>query len=176
MGVSYMAEDSLPGDPLYSVKVRINDGVKHITAIRSEAEARVSAEIIARRAQEARKLAAEGRLDTEAKEHLEKEIQTELKKWNKATASWINDREGSAQMEARAEFESQARVNADILQTLDVSLNPSLIEEASSSMSVYLDSSSVQEDVSSTTEGDLFDTTNINASTSLDARGVINTE
>jgi hypothetical protein len=30
MGISYMAEDSLPGDPLYPVKVRINENVRNM--------------------------------------------------------------------------------------------------------------------------------------------------
>lgn len=31
MGISYMAEDSLPGEPLYAIKVHINDNLKELS-------------------------------------------------------------------------------------------------------------------------------------------------
>lgn len=36
MGISYMAEDSLPGDPLYPVKVRINENIKNVVSDKSD--------------------------------------------------------------------------------------------------------------------------------------------
>lgn len=42
MGVSYMVEDSSPGDALYSVKVRINESVKRMADIRAETGVRIS--------------------------------------------------------------------------------------------------------------------------------------
>jgi hypothetical protein len=178
MGVSYMAEDSLPGEALYAVKIRVNDGIRHVTAIRSETEALVSAEVIARRTQEARRLAAEGRLDIEAKSRLSEEIQAELKKWNKATSGWVTEGSSSSQTEARLKFDSQAEANADIFQLLGISLKPSLLsgQGDSSSESVYLKGSPGDLETSSTQENDTMDTVmNEYASTSLDARKVINT-
>lgn len=178
MGVSYMADDSLPGDALYSVKVHVNEGVRHMAAIGSEADARVSAEIIADRVQEARQLADEGRLDSEAKNRLLQEIESELKIWNKMTAGWEGNGTSSSQTEAQVMFESQAKTNADVFQLLGVSLTSFENAQADASSTGRLSEVPFlkEEKTSSTTDDGSSDTADGNASTSLDvnAKEVIN--
>ncbi len=67
-GVSYAANDALPGDLLYGVKVNINEEVK--TAFMSSDKSRIEWERkrAEMRLSEAAKLASEGRLDAEKKE------------------------------------------------------------------------------------------------------------
>jgi len=64
-GVSFAAEDSLPGDLLYNIKVNINEEIK--TAFLSSEESRITweRERAERRLVEASQLEAEGRLDDE---------------------------------------------------------------------------------------------------------------
>lgn len=179
LGVSYMADDSLPGDALYSVKVHVNEGVRHMAAIGSEADARVSANIIAHRAQEARQLAAEGRLDSEAKNRLSQEIESELRIWNKVTADWAGNGTSSSQTEARTMFESQVKTNADIFQLLGVSLQSSGNARADSTTTENQDIPFLQEEGTSSSTADnspsgtADDTGNASTSLNLQAEGVI---
>jgi len=64
-GVSFAADDALPGDLLYNIKVNINEEIK--TALLSSDESRIAweRERAERRLVEASKLEAEGRLDGE---------------------------------------------------------------------------------------------------------------
>lgn len=171
MGVSYMADDSLPGDVLYSVKVHVNEGVRHMVAVGSEADARVSAKIIADRAKEARQLVVEGRLDSEAKDRLAQEIESEITTWNKATSGWTANSTSSSEIETRTMFESDARTNADIFKLLGVSLHLSANAQADmTSVGTSPEVPFLQSDGDSTTTDDnSSDREDVHASTSLDA-------
>lgn len=177
MGVSYMASDSLPGDVLYSVKVHINEEMRHIAALSPEADAKVSLDIIASRADEARRLVAEGRLDSEAKNSISQELQSELNTWKKVTENWAASGTSSSQTEARTTFESQAKENADIFGLLNVSLDQPVSATTgtgSSTAESQPELPLLEANAASTTETSSSDVTNDNASTSLNAGGVIN--
>lgn len=64
-GTSFAAENALPGDVLYPIKIHVNENVQELAAVSDEAEAKVQAHLAERRLEEAEKLAAEGRLNTE---------------------------------------------------------------------------------------------------------------
>lgn len=64
-GISYAAESALPGDPLYGVKVHVNEAVKASLAFTPQAKASVNAQIAAERINEAEALAAKGKLTTD---------------------------------------------------------------------------------------------------------------
>jgi hypothetical protein len=66
--VSYAAEDALPGDILYSVKVRVNEEVQGVLAVSDEEKVSWAKERAERRVSEASELASQGRLDAEKKE------------------------------------------------------------------------------------------------------------
>lgn len=76
MGISYAAENALPGDLLYSVKVGINERVWTWTAVSQEAQAEWSVARTTRRLEEAEQLATNGILN----EKISGEITTRLKK------------------------------------------------------------------------------------------------
>lgn len=184
MSVSYMAEDSLPGDPLYGVKVHVNDGMKHLVAVTDESEALVAAELISRRAQEARVLKTSGRLDTGAKLVLAEEIQDEVERWNKATSGLGGNVGGNTYIEAKEVFDSQSEDNADIFQLLGVTVTATTTSAqpedsyATSSSSVFLEGSvspadtDTDVDLSSVARDELEAGVGIDASssTSLEAR------
>lgn len=64
-GVSFAAENALPGDVFYAVKVGFNEKFVSAFAVNTEAKAAWSARVAERRLEEAAKLAAEGRANAE---------------------------------------------------------------------------------------------------------------
>lgn len=73
-GTSFAAENALPGDILYSVKVNINEKVQEMAAISAQSEAEVQANIATRRLSEMEKLASENRLSTSTAMELKAEF------------------------------------------------------------------------------------------------------
>ncbi|MBY0539532.1 hypothetical protein K2P56_03825 [Patescibacteria group bacterium] len=70
-GVSFAAENALPGDALYPIKVEVNEPVVAVLSVSSESKALWNAELAERRLEEAAKLASDDALTDEAKEELE---------------------------------------------------------------------------------------------------------
>lgn len=65
-GTVLAAQHSIPGDTLYPVKISVNESVRAAFAVGANAEARLAADLLAERVEEAQALAGEGRLDAEA--------------------------------------------------------------------------------------------------------------
>ncbi|HWP61116.1 MAG TPA: DUF5667 domain-containing protein [Candidatus Paceibacterota bacterium] len=63
-GISYAAQNALPGDALYSIKTNINEPVAGALAVSSSAKAAWATNVAGTRVQEAATLAAEGRLSS----------------------------------------------------------------------------------------------------------------
>jgi hypothetical protein len=64
-GTSFAAENALPGDVLYPIKIHVNENVQELAAVSDKAEAKVQAKLATRRLEEAEKLAVSGRLNAE---------------------------------------------------------------------------------------------------------------
>src|SRR3989338_7355861 len=64
-GVSFAAENSLPGSLLYPIKVGVNERVGEVLALSTEAKANYEAKIAVRRMKEAEKLAEKGEMSPE---------------------------------------------------------------------------------------------------------------
>ena len=62
-GTAYAAQDALPGNPLYAVKVHVNENIQTALATTPEAKAAVNTQLAQERLQEAEELAAQGNLD-----------------------------------------------------------------------------------------------------------------
>lgn len=63
VGISYAAERSLPGSPLYAIKINVNENVRSALAQTPQAQAQLTIDRIDRRLEEAEQLIAQGRLD-----------------------------------------------------------------------------------------------------------------
>lgn len=78
-GISYAAEGALPGEPLYSVKVNVNETVRDLLAISSEAKATWAAERVERRLEEVEVLTAASQIDPVETDKLQRVIQEQTR-------------------------------------------------------------------------------------------------
>ncbi|MEX2515066.1 MAG: hypothetical protein WD335_02985 [Candidatus Paceibacterota bacterium] len=69
-GVSAAAEQAVPGDPLYAVKVNVNETLMGLASLNSFSEAQNQSRITARRIAELESLAARGTLDPQVSQRL----------------------------------------------------------------------------------------------------------
>lgn len=108
-GVSYAAESALPGDLLYTVKVKVNEPVAQALSTTPHAKAQTAAKLAHRRLDEAAKLAAQGRLGTSTRERLQEDFEGHIAE--AVTAS--------AQVHAAADVEITAAPATSTLARLD---------------------------------------------------------
>lgn len=73
-GVSFAAENAVPGDALYVVKTEVNENVRAALAVSAEADARWHVKAAERRLQEAERLSARGELTADVTAELAAEF------------------------------------------------------------------------------------------------------
>lgn len=83
-GTAAAAESALPGDPLYPMKVHVNENVRGALAIGANAEATLQTELLNERIEEAEALAAEGALSGETAVLVEARIAAQAEAANRA--------------------------------------------------------------------------------------------
>lgn len=113
-GVSYAAENALPGDALYTVKTYINEPTRVALATSAEAKAEVQIELAERRIEEAAVLAAEGRLDEETEDNLAVAFESHAEAVAEHIAEADADDEGIS-MELASRFENRLAAHENIL-------------------------------------------------------------
>lgn len=118
-GTSFAAEQALPGDLLYTVKVDINEKVAAVFSFNAEAKAQLEARLAERRLEEASKLALENKLDANA----QSELSARFTAHSQATKSKIKNLESSGDIRGAAnvssEFEASLRAHQAILARLN---------------------------------------------------------
>ncbi|MEK7514663.1 MAG: DUF5667 domain-containing protein [Patescibacteria group bacterium] len=75
-GTAFAAENSLPGEPLYAIKVNVNERVAGALALTDEAKAEWHTQVAEVRLEEAEKLASLGRLDASKSAEIEDNFNT----------------------------------------------------------------------------------------------------
>lgn len=118
-GVSVAAEQALPGDVLYPVKVGINESVRGWIAISNTDEAKLSVDLAERRLAEAEALASKGKLDDDVRADVEVRFKYHADDAREHIASLAGD--DSTRMNALAissDFESKLRAHVDILSAI----------------------------------------------------------
>lgn len=73
-GTSYAATNALPGEPLYSIKVNVNENIQSFVAVTPDAKAKVEVKHTQTRLAEAEELSKKGRFDAEAQSIIETKI------------------------------------------------------------------------------------------------------
>ncbi len=74
-GASWTAQNSLPGDVLYPVKINVNEKVEGWLAMSDTAKANLESDLAAKRLEEAEELASEAKLDVDTRTQLEENFQ-----------------------------------------------------------------------------------------------------
>jgi len=103
-GASLAAEQALPGDALYPIKIQMNENARSVLAFSQEAKAEWKVEQIGRRLQEAETLAVKGKLRSNQAVTLEK-------KFDQYTRHIDN---AAARLEAQGNAEAAAEVHSNL--------------------------------------------------------------
>lgn len=113
-GVSYAAENALPGDILYPIKTRVNESVKGALAVSTSAKTAWAMDVAGERVKEAATLAAEGRLNTATQGELRADFEHHARQ---ATAAMEENASSSPEVsgEAAVRFEAQLAEYENVL-------------------------------------------------------------
>ena len=109
-GTSFAAENALPGDALYSVKVHVNENVRELVAVSNEAEAKLQAKLAERRLDEAEKLAMEGKLSAETSA----DLKTRFEEHSESSKEHRIKTEASGKTDAAAGISSDTEVSLEM--------------------------------------------------------------
>ncbi len=123
-GASLLAEQALPGDSLYSVKLNVNESIRDLTAVTDEAKAKLAVEITEKRLQEAAVLSAQGNLSEENKQILQDQFIKRAEQIRNRVASLVSKNNLNAAQEVVVDFESALTTHELILESLSLAHNP----------------------------------------------------
>ena len=117
-GTAYAAENALPGDVLYTVKVNVNERALELAATSAKAKAEVSAKRAERRLQEAEQLAVAGRLDTETKIALGEQFNKHAEEFVVRAEVLTSSDDIEAAAEVSSDLEAALSAHEGILETV----------------------------------------------------------
>lgn len=115
-GVSFASENSLPGDLLYPVKVRVNEEVRAALTVSAEAKADWEARRAERRLEEAAELSSKGEFSVEKREKVESNFKRHVEKVRARIAELETKADLKAAADLSAKMEISLRVHEAILQ------------------------------------------------------------
>lgn len=104
VGTVAAAENSLPGSPLYPVKVHVNENVRGAFAVTANQQVRWDARVIERRIAEAVELSARGELNAEIEAELQAEVDERTERME----------ENFIKLESRGEIQTRNEVAAEL--------------------------------------------------------------
>jgi hypothetical protein len=107
-GTSFAAQNTLPGDTLYPVKIHINEEVESFVAVGARADAEVKAKHALKRLEEAGKLNAAGRLTVEHKSEVEHRFKEHVKDMDDDLRELRTQGDADTEMRVRGEFNKKA--------------------------------------------------------------------
>jgi hypothetical protein len=116
--LSLVAEQSLPGDFLYPIKINVNERAKALISISPEAKANFTVWQTERRLQEAAKLAAQGRLDIAAKNDLENNLKNVTFEAKENLTKLSEEKSSRKPLELSSRLEATLKVHATVLSGL----------------------------------------------------------
>jgi hypothetical protein len=117
-GTSVMAERSLPGESLYSFKININEPIRELTAVGSEAKARLAVETTEKRLQEAAILSSQGKLDESNKKIIQDQFSKSATEVRNQVAALVSSNDLPAAQEISENYEITLWAHGATLLTL----------------------------------------------------------
>lgn len=114
-GVSVAAEHSLPGSPLYPIKINVNEEVREALTFSDEAKAEYESERAGRRLDESEQLATDGRLDAKTSSEAETNFQMRIDKVTQLIAQFQSKQDYRAAADVSANLETSLRAHDQIL-------------------------------------------------------------
>lgn len=99
-GVTFAAQDAVPGDMLYGIKTEVNENVRSFAAVTANAEAKLQTELLAERLKEATELKGEGKLSGEVGAKMQTAMKSQV--------------EAAAEAASKTEAVTQATTNSMI--------------------------------------------------------------
>ncbi len=118
-GTVFAAENTVPGDSLYPVKVHINESVRGALAVGTEAKANWEAQIAERRLDEASKLAVQGKLSAELGTKLETKFTEQTQKIKDRIAKLQEAGKDDSASELSTRLQSALQIHSEILDTVN---------------------------------------------------------
>ena len=117
-GISFAAEQALPGDILYPIKIGVNEEARGWLEFSSEAKANWEVERAQRRLEEAEQLASEGSLNTETRAVIEANFRAHSEKVKDRIAEFENKENFNAAADVGSNFETSLKAHEKILARL----------------------------------------------------------
>ena len=133
-GTSLAAENALPGDYLYSLKVNINEKIQGFAAVTPEAKAKFALEVTDKRLKEVALLSSQGKLDDSTRRIIEVELAKQAGQVQNQVASLVAVQNVKAAQEVATNYESSLKAHELILQKI------SSTQASSSDLSTHIDS------------------------------------
>ncbi len=112
---SLAAEDAVPGDVLYPIKVALSEPLAMTLAISSEQKAELSARFASRRVTEATQLSSEGKLDEKTADELATRFDTHVDALAKETQSLEANGDIAVSLAVRTDLEQKVSAQAEDL-------------------------------------------------------------
>jgi hypothetical protein len=117
-GTSFAAENSLPGDVLYPIKIHVNENVQELVAVSDEAEAKVQAKLAERRLEEVEKLAADGKLTAETSADLRLRFEEHAEKSKEHRGKVEEGEDEDAAEDINSDIEVSLRMHQNLLEDI----------------------------------------------------------
>ncbi len=151
-GVSYAAEDTLPGDVLYSIKVNINEEVHGLLAFSEKTAVEWESERAGRRLDEAEKLAVAGRLDADTQQKLAVQFEAHAQKVSEKIKKFEDKNDLTSATLASANLETSLRAHEKVLVALSGKTADALSGKTSAAASMKI-ASDISTSTDSTSSG-----------------------
>lgn len=119
-GVSYAAQNSLPGDVLYPVKVDVNEPIAGVFQFGTQAQAQWNAELAQTRLQEAEQLASQNKLTPQIQTQVATRLQDAVAAAQNGVTQLQDKNQVAVAAQINGDLETALRVHAAILARLAV--------------------------------------------------------
>lgn len=126
LGTAYAAQDALPGDLLYSIKVRVNEPLRGALATSQTARAQWDASLVGKRLIEAETLATQGRLTPDVQAVVLAQLDTVTKNFNDEVELLSQSNQDDAAVAVlQTEVEATLNAHVNVLSTLNSNISTS---------------------------------------------------